>query len=259
MYWLMDKTRETKISLYVTLVLFAIVVIFMFVASFITSVGYNSYQTALIYNTAEAFEQTTAQKDRFTIVLDAGHGGEDPGAVANGAVEKDINLSIAKKLKDFLELTGVNVVLTRDKDVLLYTQEQAKSKKMYDLKNRLAFAEGFENALFVSIHMNKFTAERYFGPQTFYSENDARSLMLAESIQRATKLFSPDNTRVVKPENGTIYILENIKKPAVLVECGFLSNEREAYLLQQEAYQNAVAFSLFKGITDYLVESETNT
>ena len=123
----MDKTRETKISLYVTLVLFAIVVIFMFVASFITSVGYNSYQTALIYNTAEAFEQTTAQKDRFTIVLDAGHGGEDPGAVANGAVEKDINLSIAKKLKDFLELTGVNVVLTRDKDVLLYTQEQAKS------------------------------------------------------------------------------------------------------------------------------------
>lgn len=82
MYWLMDKTRETKISLYVTLVLFAIVVIFMFVASFITSVGYNSYQTALIYNTAEAFEQTTAQKDRFTIVLDAGHGGEDPGAVA---------------------------------------------------------------------------------------------------------------------------------------------------------------------------------
>ena len=80
--------------------------------------------------------------------------------------------------------------------------------------------------------------------------------MLAESIQRATKLFSPDNTRVVKPENGTIYILENIKKPAVLVECGFLSNEREAYLLQQEAYQNAVAFSLFKGITDYLVESE---
>ena len=246
MYWLMDKTRETKISLYVTLVLFAIVVIFMFVASFITSVGYNSYQTALIYNTAEAFEQTTAQKDRFTIVLDAGHGGEDPGAVANGAVEKDINLSM-------------NVVLTRDKDVLLYTQEQAKSKKMYDLKNRLAFAEGFENALFVSIHMNKFTAERYFGPQTFYSENDARSLMLAESIQRATKLFSPDNTRVVKPENGTIYILENIKKPAVLVECGFLSNEREAYLLQQEAYQNAVAFSLFKGITDYLVESETNT
>lgn len=106
----------------------------------------------------------------------------------------------------------MNVVLTRDKDVLLYTQEQAKSKKMYDLKNRLAFAEGFENALFVSIHMNKFTAERYFGPQTFYSENDARSLMLAESIQRATKLFSPDNTRVVKPENGTIYILENIKK-----------------------------------------------
>lgn len=168
-----------------------------------------------------AFEQTTAQKDRFTIVLDAGHGGEDPGAVANGAIEKDINLSIAKKLKDFLELTGINVVLTRDKDVLLYTQEQAKSKKMYDLKNRLAFAEGFENAVFISIHMNKFTAERYFGPQTFYSENDARGLMLAECVQRATKLFSPDNTRVIKPENGTIYILENIQKPAVLVECGF--------------------------------------
>lgn len=167
-------------------------------------------------------------------------------------------MSIAKKLKDFLELTGINVVLTRDKDVLLYTQEQAKSKKMYDLKNRLAFAEGFENAVFISIHMNKFTAERYFGPQTFYSENDARGLMLAECVQRATKLFSPDNTRVIKPENGTIYILENIQKPAVLVECGFLSNEREAYLLQQEDYQNAVAFSLFKGITDYLVESGTN-
>lgn len=125
----MDKTRESKISLYVTLVLFAIVIIFMFIASFITSVGYNSYQTAVANSAVAAFEQTTAQKDRFTIVLDAGHGGEDPGAVANGAIEKDINLSIAKKLKDFLELTGINVVLTRDKDVLLYTQEQAKAKR----------------------------------------------------------------------------------------------------------------------------------
>lgn len=248
----MVNTKKNKTALYIILALFIIIVAFLFAASFITSVGYDARRTALTAEAIAAYDDGAPVSQAFTVIIDAGHGGEDPGAVAGDLLEKDVNLAIAKKLKIFLELSGINVSLTRDRDILLYTEGQSSNKKMYDLKNRLSFAESFSEGIFVSIHMNKFSASQYFGPQTFYSENDERSLLLAESIQAATKLFSPDNTRTVKSENGTIYILENIKKPAVLVECGFLSNEREAYLLSKDEYRNAVAFSIFKGITDYL-------
>ena len=189
---------------------------------------------------------------RPTVILDAGHGGFDGGAVASdGTVEKEINLKIALKLKEFLRLGGYEVVMTRDSDVSTDDVETDKiaARKKSDLKNRL---KDYPDAVFVSIHLNKFTTSAAAGSQVFYGAGREESKKLGEDIQKAiVRLLQPENTRVNKKATSSTYILYNATLPAVLVECGFLSNTAELKRLKTEEYQNKMAFGIFCGIMNY--------
>ena len=198
--------------------------------------------------------ETTDTAPHFTIVLDAGHGGEDGGAVsATGICEKNINLAIAKKLEALLSGCGVSVVMTRNDDTLLYdkTVDYHGRKKSLDLAARREIAEKTENAIFVSIHLNAFPSAKYSGLQVWYSPNSSHSLTLAQSVQALTaQQLQPQNDRRVKSATSSIYLLHHLNCPAILVECGFLSNPTEAELLASEEYQNRLAFLLFLALTD---------
>lgn len=194
-----------------------------------------------------------------TIILDAGHGGEDGGAIGHlndrEIYEKDLNLAITLMLRDMLEAEGVNVILTRQQDVLLYdrnTDYQGR-KKILDLAARLHIGESTPNALFVSIHMNAFTQPKYKGLQVYYSPNHALSAILAESMQTFTaQQLQKDNHRQIKRADSSIFLLEHLHCPAVLVECGFLSNPEDCRLLSQQEYQQKIAFVLFCAIRQTL-------
>lgn len=190
-----------------------------------------------------------------TVVIDPGHGGEDGGASsASGLVEKDINLSVALILRDYLTAAGVPTVLTRDEDILLYdkTSEHEGRKKILDLSSRLYTAKDTENAIFVSIHMNSFVQPQYKGLQVWYSKNDPISADIAKSIQdTAAKLF-PENKRKIKAAGDNIYLLHRLDSPAVLVEGGFLSNPEDAALLGTHEHQKALAFMIFSSIMEYI-------
>lgn len=194
-----------------------------------------------------------------TFVLDAGHGGEDGGAVGvNGVYEKDLNLRIAMTLGQLLEEAGHTVVYTRTEDRLLYTAEQdiRGKRKMYDLRNRLATAEAQPNAVLISIHMNKFSSARYSGLQVYYSGNHADSRILADRIQNTVKAdLQPENNRAIKAADENIYLLHHATIPAVLIECGFLSHAEECAKLSTADYQKALSFSIFCGIMEYIERS----
>ncbi|OGO88032.1 MAG: hypothetical protein A2Y15_03080 [Clostridiales bacterium GWF2_36_10] len=231
------------------------ILLFYCIAALFTSVGYETFLKAK-YVEDKITAVTGNNYEPLTIILDPGHGGEDPGAVANGLDEKDLNLAIANKLYELLSTSGYNVVMTRTTDTLLYKEGQEKQKKLYDLRNRLEIIQSYENCIYVGIHMNKFPIEKYSGLQTFYSENNQASKNLAQSIQDTTKLLLTNNYRKIKPENGTIFILERAQTPAVLVECGFLSNASEAARLSNNAYQEKLAFTIYCGITGFLGSEE---
>ncbi len=196
-----------------------------------------------------------ADETRPTVILDAGHGGEDGGAVGKGGVrEKDLNLTITLRLAELLREAGVDVILTRDEDRLLYKEEEniKGHRKEYDLKNRLAVAEENPEALFISIHMNTFSSPRYAGLQVYYAKT-AGSQALAESIQSTVReQLQPENTRKIHAASSSIYLLDKAVGRAVLVECGFLSNEAECERLTQKDYQDRLCFSLFCGIMKYI-------
>lgn len=184
----------------------------------------------------------------YTVVLDAGHGGEDGGAVsADGVTEKELNLQISLQVAAFLRTAGVNVVLTREDDRLLYdrTQDYQGRKKALDLAARRAIAERTEHCVFVSIHMNAYPLSQYRGLQVWYSPNHPHSRVLAECLQtEAQKALQPENNRRVKEATSSIYLLHHLECPAILVECGFLSNPEEAENLASPAYQRQLAFVL---------------
>lgn len=192
------------------------------------------------------------------VIIDAGHGGMDGGAVGiDGTYEKDLNLKISFILYDMLKANGVPAVMTRTEDRMLYTEEQDKrgQRKMYDLKNRLLVATQNPGAFFVSIHMNKFPQSQYHGLQIYYSPNNAKSLSLAERVRAYNKTYNqPDNNREVKKATSSIYILHHIKNPAILVECGFLSNPEECALLGREDYQKKLAAVIFSAVMSHLAE-----
>ena len=200
--------------------------------------------------------QTSVQTDNsITVVIDPGHGGEDGGASANNVLEKDINLKISLKLKDMLNTAGINVVMTRDSDKSIYdsSADTTRQKKVSDLKNRVSIINGSKNNILVSIHQNKFEQSKYSGTQIFYSKNNPQSELLAEDIRRSvTGLIQPENKRELKAASESIYILNKATVPAVIVECGFLSNENEAKLLSDNEYQQKMAFSIFCGIMNRL-------
>lgn len=202
------------------------------------------------------------EKDGPTIIVDAGHGGFDGGAVASdGTVEKDINLLISHKLKSMLQLQGFNVIMTRyDDSATDNTEDQNIShRKTSDLRNRLKLMNTTDNAIFISIHLNKFNQTSASGLQVFYSPNTEYSKYLAQSIQELAKeKLQQDNNRVIKQGTKSTYLLYNAKIPAVIVECGFLSNKAELAMLKKDEYQSKLAFSIFCGTMDYYKKTKDN-
>ncbi len=196
--------------------------------------------------------------DKIRFVIDAGHGGEDAGAIAeDGTLEKDLNLKIARLLKTVLELNGNEVVLTRDTDTLLYDyyddlEDYTGKKKVYDLKNRLKIASEKENSIYIGIHMNKFSMSKYSGLQVYYAPNNDLSYDIANSVKSKVKeCLQPENKREIKRADSSIYILSHAEIPSVLIECGFLSNQEELERLKSQNYQRALAVTLFSSIIGY--------
>ena len=217
--------------------------------------------------TIEAFGIVAFHADFFekkaTIVVDAGHGGEDGGAVGvNGLVEKDINLAIALALAENLKANNFQVILVRDGDYSVGDQSLSTvaERKRSDTKNRVRLVEETGECLLVSIHQNQFSQSQYSGAQMFYSPNNPESAQLAECIRESVvSSLQPDNTRQNKEAGEEIYLLTHCQVPAVLVECGFLSNPEEADLLSQEAYQQDMAAAIYNGIVSFLEQRETES
>lgn len=194
---------------------------------------------------------------RCAVVIDAGHGGEDAGCVETDehgktVCEKDLNLAVAQRLGALLELSGIRVVYTRETDRALYPEETPEGQhKREDLKARLAAARAEPDAVFCSIHMNRFADPSYGGLQVFYSPC-GKSRELAERIQTdAAERLDRENKRKAKKAGSDIFILYHAETTSVLVECGFLSCPEECEKLTTPAYQNAVALSLCQSIKAY--------
>lgn len=192
---------------------------------------------------------------KYTVIIDAGHGGEDGGASSTaGLIEKDINLDIAKKLCDMLKKRGINVVMTREDDRLLYDRnvEYHGRKKKLDLAARLEIAAKTDNAILVSIHMNSFTDPKYSGLQVWYSQNSPESLTLADIIQSKNReMLQPQNKRTTKSATSAIRLLDQAPCPAVLVECGFLSNVEEAKKFESAEYKEQVAYMILCSLCEF--------
>lgn len=192
-----------------------------------------------------------------TIVVDAGHGGEDGGAVASdGTSEADINLKIALKLQALLEQSGASVVLTRSDENAIYdlNKKTLRDKKNSDIKNRVKIGNNSSADIFVSIHLNKIAQSQYDGWQTFFKEGSEDGKKLATCIQNnLNEAIQRENKRVpLKISN--IYIIKHVEIPTSIVECGFLSNPEEEKILKTDEYQNKLAWGIYNGIMDYFNE-----
>ena len=195
-----------------------------------------------------------AAAEKQTVIIDAGHGGEDCGAIGiNGVYEKDLNLEVALLLGGMLSERGYAVIYTRTQDRLLYTEEENIKgiRKISDLKNRCKIGAENPYAIFVSIHMNTYSSPKYSGLQVYYGIKNDASYALSNSIQSSVKSeLQETNGRVVKAGGG-IYLLENLDNVAVLIECGFISNEAECEKLCEKEYQKQLCFRIVCGIIDY--------
>lgn len=192
------------------------------------------------------------------IVLDAGHGGMDPGKVGvNNVLEKDINLSIVLKLRDLLEEKGFTIYLTRDSDKLLSAANSTEQKKE-DMIARTEMVKEINPFFTISIHQNSFPDASVSGPQIFYYKDSMESATMAQVLQDImNQQLEPAKNR--EPQaNANYYLLTRIPTPTVIVECGFLSNPTEADLLSQNEYQNRVAHAIYLGILAYYDASTSN-
>ena len=204
---------------------------------------------------AELFEK------KGTIVLDAGHCGEDGGAVGvNGVLEKDVNLAVALELEKHLKLNQFDVIMVRDGDLSVGDQSlgSISARKKSDTKARLRMVEEAGDCILISIHQNHFSQGKYSGAQVFYSNNREESARLAESIRKSIVYsLQPENKRENKAAEENIYLLYHCQVPAVLVECGFLSNPEEAQKLSTGVYQKDMAAAIYNGLLDYLKSEKT--
>lgn len=195
------------------------------------------------------------QSHRPTVILDAGHGGMDGGAVSvTNTLEKDINLDITLRLRDLLTAYAFPVVMVRETDVSIHDSSAVSIReiKRSDLHNRLALTKKYDNCILLSIHQNFFTESKYSGAQFFYSINHPESKRLAQYFKDYFRAhLQPENSREIKPSGNNIYLMRYTQIPAVLAECGFLSNPLEAELLDSEEYRQKIAVSLLCGILNY--------
>ncbi len=217
----------------------------------IASVFVSSLVVSEIFGEEMFIQASTEINNSKIVIVDAGHGGEDGGASGvNGVLEKDLNLQMALEIGARFEEEGYAVVYTRTDDRLLYREEENVKgiRKISDLKNRCKIAEMYPDSVFVSVHMNSFGDSKYSGLQVYYSTENEESERIARGIQEQVKSdVQNQNNRKAKKGDG-IYILENISNPAVLVECGFLTNSDECKKLSEKEYQKQLSFSIVCGI-----------
>lgn len=189
-------------------------------------------------------------KTKKTVIIDPGHGGIDVGTVGiDGSLEKNINLSISLDLYDYLMVSGINTVLTRDGDYEVYRAGEKRTKS--DLYNRMDFINSVPNSILISIHQNHFENEAEWGTQVWFSPNDEISPTLADKILQSVKRnIQPENKRENKVSDNSYYILYKAQKPSVMVECGFVSNKNENNKLQDKEYQKDMAYSILAGICE---------
>lgn len=212
-------------------------------------------ETEIVSETGNISEKNGAEDGRFVVAVDAGHGGFDSGKVGiNDALEKDINLAIAKKLQKLLEKEKVRVVMTRETDGGLY-DEGEENKKQQDMKRRCEMINNAAPVIAVSIHQNSYTEESVHGPQVFYYENSLQAQALAAVLQESLNtVLQVDRAREIKA-NDSYYLLRKTSVPIVIVECGFLSNREEAAKLVTEEYQQQVAEAVCRGVLEYLKDN----
>ena len=194
--------------------------------------------TLLGSNTVTVLSQTAPLEDRHTIIIDAGHGGEDGGATScTGVLESSINLEIALRLDDLMHFLGYKTTMVRTTDAAIHTQGNTiAARKASDLKQRVKLANETENGLLISIHQNYFSDDRYSGAQVFFPETEG-SEKLGKSLQKdIVSVLNPGSNRQAKKVSG-VYLMEHIECTAVLIECGFLSNHQEEEKLRSEDYQ----------------------
>ena len=189
------------------------------------------------------------------VVLDAGHGGEDPGVVSDfsGLAEKDLNLRIAKLVKDLLEQDGYTVLMTRAEDTLQYSQGTSSiyDKRKQDLTKRKKLIDESNADIAVSIHMNGFTDTQYKGAQTFYPPSSTDSERLAKSLQNSLLSVDSENKRVALVKKEKIVIFKEVKVPTALIECGFLTNAQDEGRLKTLDYQEQIAKAIKLGIDSF--------
>ena len=200
---------------------------------------------------------TTGAEAQKVVVLDAGHGGEDPGKVSSYSdlKEKDLNLKIAFKVKELLEKENYKVIMTREDDKLVYTEGTTNiyEKRKQDLTQRKKIMDESAAGIVVSIHLNGFPEAKYYGAQTFYPPNSDKSLKLANSLQKSLReLVDPENKREPQEKKDPIVILRELVTPTTIVECGFLSNAEEEKKLGTDEYQAKLAGAIVDGIKNYL-------
>lgn len=208
-----------------------------------------------IDTTVTAISDSQIQNSRATIVIDAGHGGEDGGATScTGVLESEINLSIAKRFNDLMHLLGMPTVMIRNTDISVYTEGKSLSeKKISDLKQRLSIVNSTQNPILISIHQNHYPDKRYHGAQVFYAGSKG-SKELAEYIQSAFRSYDVQSGRSIKQGKG-IFLMEKIASTGVLVECGFLSNPEEENKLRDPMYQKEICCIIACGLNAYLQQN----
>lgn len=211
---------------------------------------------AFNYTYISAFISSYSVKGSRVIIIDAGHGGIDGGAVGkSGTIEKVINLSIAQKIKAYIEGHGDTCIMVREVDEGLYSEYGTiRNKKQEDLKKRKDIIREYDADIFISIHLNSFPQSQYYGAQVFYMRGDEKSEALAKKIQEELiKTLDRNNKRAAKPAEN-YFLLDSNSIPSILVECGFLSNPEEERLLNDEGYQNKIAWAIYSGLMKYFDE-----
>ena len=192
-------------------------------------------------------------QNRKTVIIDAGHGGEDGGATScTGVLESQINLEIALKLDDLMHLLGINTLMIRTTDCSIYTKgETIAQKKVSDLKERVRIVNETENGFLVSIHQNHFSNEKYSGAQVFYAPTDGSKDVAGVLQKSLIQTINPDSNRGIKKADS-VYLMQHIDCPGILIECGFLSNHREEYLLRDVEYQRKLCSVIACTLSNHL-------
>lgn len=219
-------------------------IIVVLIVILLVIVNYGSYEMSLRH---------INQQPTGIVVIDAGHGGMDGGAIGkSGTIEKYINLMIANKVKGYLDLSGYTCLMLREDDSGLYDDKGSiRERKIQDLKRRKELINKYNGEIFISIHLNKFPEEKYYGAQVFYPKDDEKSHNFATIMQQQLIEDLDKGNKRVEKASPDYFLLKNNSMASIIIECGFLSNGKEEVLLKDENYQNRIAFSIFKGINNY--------